>query len=444
MKKIYLMLLLITMVCSLSLVSASENVSTSDNLLGVDNADTLSENIGTVSKVISTSNDVVVSENTSAGDESSENMDGINNSLDNKTNSSSNSNLNDASNNSLDNQTNSSNSSTSNDGSKNESVVSKVLTKDVSSTFGTRINYIVKVLDQYGEPMKDKTVAVTIGKKTVEKVTDKDGMVIFTLNCQAGKYIIEYNVENISGSNVYNVKNKISLTILNWSLKGDVSKINLIKKNMPNNAWVKKAVAATKKGIPLLTFKGGKGKVVFMTAGVHGNELSSQVAAMKMIKYLSDNPIDGTVYIMPFVNVKAIAKKVRYTDKDYNRIASNSGTIPNKIVKLVVKYKCDAYGDFHTTKPGGVPGKDIVMGSKSSKSKSADLTNFISKNCKVSKKIYNYVGQGYPGSLFENVNKKGITSVICEVALPHNTITTKTINTSFNMMKYFLKYNSII
>ena len=211
-----------------------------------------------------------------------------------------------------------------------------------------------------------------------------------------------------------------------------------------NNYWVKKAVSATKKGIPLLTFKGGKGKVVFLTAGVHGNELSSMVAAMKMISHLSDNPIKGTVYIMPFVNVKAISKKVRFTDKDYNRIASKSGTIPNKIVKLVVKYKCNAYGDFHTTKPGGAPGKNIVMGSKSLKSKSADLTNYISKYCKVNKKIYKYAGQVYPGALFENVNKYGITSVICEVVLPHNTVTTKSINTSFNMMRYLLKYNSLI
>ncbi|MCQ2970983.1 Succinylglutamate desuccinylase / Aspartoacylase family protein [Methanobrevibacter gottschalkii] len=423
MKKIYSMLLLIVMLCSLSIVSASENLSTSDNPVVVDNVDMSSKNIGSIPDVTSASNDVVVSENSSVEWKSYENEKDDNVS---------------------DNQSNSSSNSTSNGSYKEESVVSNVVTKNVSSSYGTVVNYNIKVLDQFKKPMVGKTVSVTIGKKTVEKITDSDGMVTFTLNCQAGKYVIKYKVDNINGSNSYIVKNKISLTVLNWNLKGDVSKINLIKKNMPNNTWVKKAVAATKKGIPLLKFKGGKGKIVFMTAGVHGNELSSQVAAMKMIKYLSDNPISGTVYIMPFVNVKAIAKKVRYTDKDYNRIASSSGTIPNKIVKLVVKYKCNSYGDFHTTKPGGAPGKDIVMGSKSLKSKSADLTNYIAKKCKVNKRIYSHIGQEYPGALFENVNKKGITSVICEVALPHNTVTTKTVKTSFNMMKYLLKYNSVI
>ena len=421
MKKIYFVLLLIVVLSSISLVSAAENVSTSDNLLGVDNVDTLSKNIDAVSNVSPVSNDVVASENSS--NDGGPSVNGADDSI---------------------NQTNSSNNSSSDDDVKEKPVVTKVVTKDVSSTYGTIMNYNVKVLDQFGQPMAGKSVAVTIGKKTVTKVTDDSGMVTFTLNCQAGKYVIKYKVDAISGSNSYNVKNKITMSTLNWGIKGDVSKVSLIKKNMPNNAWVKKAVAATKNGIPLLKFVGGKGKIVFMTAGVHGNELSSQVAAMKMIDYLTKNPISGTVYIMPFVNVKAIAKKVRYTDNDYNRIASKSRTIPNKIVNLVVKYKCNAYGDFHTTKPGGAPGKDIVMASKNSKCKSADLAAYIAKYSKVSKKIYSYTGQKYPGSLFECVAKKGITGVICEVALPHNTVTTKTVTTSFNMMKYFLKYNSLI
>ena len=268
MKKIYFVLLLIVVLSSISLVSAAENVSTSDNLLGVDNVDTLSKNIDAVSNVSPVSNDVVASENSS--NDGGPSVNGADDSI---------------------NQTNSSNNSSSDDDVKEKPVVTKVVTKDVSSTYGTIMNYNVKVLDQFGQPMAGKSVAVTIGKKTVTKVTDDSGMVTFTLNCQAGKYVIKYKVDAISGSNSYNVKNKITMSTLNWGIKGDVSKVSLIKKNMPNNAWVKKAVAATKKGIPLLKFVGGKGKIVFMTAGVHGNELSSQVAAMKMIDYLTKNPI---------------------------------------------------------------------------------------------------------------------------------------------------------
>lgn len=320
----------------------------------------------------------------------------------------------------------------------------KVVTSDIKVVYGNKAKYTVKVLDKSGKPIANKPVTITIGKKTLTKNTAANGIATFTLSYSAGNYKIKYSVDKLSGTNSFVVKNKITLTVLKWGLKGDVSKIKLIKKNMPNNAVVKKAVEVTKKGLPLLMFKGGPGKVVFMTAGVHGNELSSQVAAMKMIAYLSKTPIKGTVYIIPFVNVKAISKKVRYTDKDFNRIASKSGTIPNKIVKLVVKYKCDAYGDFHTTKPGGVPGKNIVMGSKGPAKKSADLTNYIAKYAKVNKKIYKYAGEVYPGAISDNVNKYGIPAVICEVVLPHNTVTTKSVTKSYTMMKYFLKFSSII
>ncbi len=322
--------------------------------------------------------------------------------------------------------------------------VSKVKTKNISTNYGTQAKYTVTVLDNSGKGIKGKTVTIKIGKNKYTTTTNAKGIATFTLNYNAGKYTIKYAVDKFSGSNKYVVSNKITLTILKWGLKGDVTKNKLIKKNMPNNDWVKKAVKATKKGIPLLKFEGGKGKTVFMTAGVHGNEISSQVAAMKMINHLTKTPIKGTIYIIPFVNVKAISKKVRHTGKDFNRVAAKSGTVSNNIVKLVVRYKCDAYGDFHTTKPGGAPGQNIVMGSKSPAKTCAKMTKYIYKNCKVNKRLYSYAGQEYPGALADNVNKHGIPGVICEVVLPHNTVTAKSVGISFNMMKHLLKFNSIL
>ena len=323
-------------------------------------------------------------------------------------------------------------------------IPTKATTKNVKSTYGTQAKYTLKLVDQSGNVIAGKKVTFKVNGKTYKINTDSKGIATLKLNLSAGKYTINYSVGDLAGKNTYTVANKITTKILKWGNKGDVSKIKLIKKNMPNNKWVKWAVKATKKGNPLLKFEGGKGKVVFMTAGVHGNELSSQVAAMKMINYLSKNPIKGTVYIIPFVNIKAISHKVRHTGVDYNRVAHKSGTISNKIVKLVKKYDCDAYGDFHTTQPGGIPGKNIVMGSKSPATKCKAMTDYIAKYAKVNKRIYKYAGEQYPGALADNVNKKGIPGVICEVMLPHNTVTTKTVKTSYAMMKALLKFNSVI
>jgi hypothetical protein len=400
MKKMYLILLILAVVISISAVSANENVTICDDALKMDDASEIptieqSDNL-LQSSVVNSSNDDSLKANS---EESSQ---------------------------------------------KTPQVPSKATASNIKSTYGTPVKYALKLVDKSGKSIVGKQVTFKVGKKVYYASTDSDGVATLSLNYAAGKYTITYSVGDLTGKNTYTVKNKVTMTILKWGNKGDVSKIRLIKKNMPKNAWVKKAVAATKKGNPLLKFVGGKGKVIFMTAGVHGNELSSQVAAMKMIKYLTNNPIKGTVYIIPFVNIKAISHKVRHTGTDYNRVTHKSGTISNKIVKLVVKYKCDAYGDFHTTQPGGAPGKNIVMGSKTPAKKCAAMTKYIAKHAKVNKRIYKYAGEQYPGALADNVNKKGISGVICEVVLPHNTVTAKSVKTSFNMMKYLLKFNSVI
>lgn len=315
-------------------------------------------------------------------------------------------------------------------------------TKNLYSTYGKKVKYVVRVLDNAGNPMALENVTFSIGSKTLIKRTNSNGYAAVTLNYDSGKYVIKYSTNGFSGKNTYTVKNYISLKILKWGLKGYVGNAPLIKNNMPNNKWVKKAVAATKKGLPLITIKGGKGKVVFMTAGVHGNELNSQVAAMKMIKYLTTHNIKGTVYIVPFVNVKAISQKVRYTNYDFNRVAHKSGTVSNKLVKLVLKYKCDAYGDFHTTVSPGVPGINVVLG-YTSPNKCVGMTKYISKNANVNK-IFYYPGQKYRWSLADWVNSRGTPAVICEVISPVNQVSSHATSLSYKEMTAFLNYNKII
>ena len=401
MKRTYLVLLLAAVLLSISAVSATDDMSVSNDTLEIDNVDEMP---------LQNQTDVNQGDESQSGDSSA---------------------------------TETPTDNVAND-TKKVQVPSKATSKNVKSTYGTPAKFTVKLTDQDGDAIADKQVTFKVNGKVYKIKTNSKGIATLKLNYKAGKYTIKYSVAGFKGENTYTVNNKITLTVLKWGNKGDVSKVKLIRKNMPNNKWVKEAVAATKKGNPLLKFQGGKGKTVFITAGVHGNELSSQVAVMKLIDYLSKHPIKGTVYVIPFVNIKAITHKVRHTGTDYNRVAHKSGTISNKIVKLVSKYDCDAYGDFHTTQPGGVPGKDIVMGSKSPAKKCKAMTNYIAKHAKVHKKIYKYAGEQYPGALADNVNKKGIRAVICEVMLPHNTVTAKTVKTSYSMMKALLKYNSVI
>lgn len=324
-------------------------------------------------------------------------------------------------------------------------VLSRVSSKDVTSTYGKQTKFDLHVLDKKGNPMKNESVKFKVNGKTYESFTNSKGVATLKLNLFAGTYTITYSVDGISGKNKYKVKNYYVITTYKWKSGADVTKNKKIKANIPNSALVKKVVKAAKSGTPVIKFKGGNGKAVFITAGVHGNEIPSQVAAMKLIAYLEKNPIKGTVYIMPFMNPKGTAANVRdYAGVHLNKKANVKGTISYKTVKLITKFKCKAYGDFHSTRPGGKPGCDVAMGTYKPTYKSATLAKYISKNCKVKKIIYKKAGAEYPGALEDVVSSKGIPAVTCEVISPHGTISKGSVSKSLNMMKSFLKFSSLL
>lgn len=323
-------------------------------------------------------------------------------------------------------------------------ILSRFSSKDVTSTYGKQTQFSISLVDKMGNPMVKELVTFKIGSKTYKKYTDSKGVAILNIKYNAGNYVIKYSADGISGKNNLKIKNAYKLTVYKWGSGADVTKNTLIKNNIPDSALVKKVVKGAKSGTPVIKFKGGTGKIVFITAGVHGNELSSQVAAMQLINYLEDHPIKGTVYIMPFMNPKATSKNVRNYGVNLNSKANVKGTISYKTVKLIVKFKCSSYGDFHCTMPGGKPGKNVAMGSYLPTAKSATLAKFISKKSNVNYLIYKKAAVEYPGALEDIVNLKHIPSVTCEVITPHGTIASGTVPKSLSMMKSLLKFNSVI
>jgi len=323
--------------------------------------------------------------------------------------------------------------------------VSKCSAKNVNSKYGVKTTFSVKLLNSKGALLKDKSVTFKVNGKHYTANSNSKGVASISFKLNAGKYTITYSADGVTGKNTINIKNSYKIIIYKWKSGADITKNKRIKKNIPNSKIVKKMVKAAKKGTPLIKFKGGNGKVVFITAGVHGSELSSQVAAMKLIKYLENHPIKGTVYIMPFINPKSTAKNVRnYHGVNLNSKANVKGTISYKTVKLIIKFKCKAYGDFHCTKPGGKPGKHVAMGTYKPTAQSAVMAKYIAKNSKVKYLIYKKAGTEYPGALEDMVSLKGIPAVTCEVISPHGKIAKGTPAKSLSMMKSFLKFNSLI
>lgn len=326
-----------------------------------------------------------------------------------------------------------------------DSQAQKLEGKDIKSTYGKQITFSVKVLDSENKILINKSVLFSVDGKNYTSYSDSDGIASINLNLNSGSYTVKYSCDNASGSNTVKINNYYKIKIYKWKSGANVKRNKKIKSHIPKSSLVKKVVKAAKKGTPLVVFKGGKGKKVYITAGVHGNELSSQIAAMKLIKYLTSHPISGTVYIMPFINPKGTASNVRdYHGVHLNQKANVKGTISYKVVKLITKFKCDAYGDFHCTRPGGNPGKNIAMGTYNPTAKSAVMAKFISKKSNVHVLIYKTAGKEYPGALEDVVNLKHIPAVTCEVITPHGKIAKGSIGKSLSMMKSLLKFNSLL
>ena len=318
-------------------------------------------------------------------------------------------------------------------------------TKNIVSRYGKKVKFSVKVLNKYKKAINHTLVTFKVSGKTYDAYTNSKGIASIYLNLNAGKYAIRYYANNISGKNTYTVRNYYKIRLYKWKSGANVLKNKRIKANVPKSALVRKIIRYAKKGTPVIKFKGGKGKVVFITAGCHGNELPSQIAAMRLIKYLQSHPIKGTVYVMPFMNPKGTAANVRdYKNVHLNKLANKKGTISYKTVRLIKKFKADAYGDFHSTRPGGAPGKNVAMGTYKPTKESSTLAIYISKKAKVSHIIYKKAGAEYPGALEDEVNLKGIPSVTCEVLSPHGKIKKGSVKKSLLMMKKLLRYASLL
>ncbi len=324
-------------------------------------------------------------------------------------------------------------------------VLSRLFGSDIESTYGNAVDFSVNLLDSKGNPLANQLVSFNIAGHILTAYTDDNGIATINLNNSAGNYIINYCFDNISSSNSYVVKNAYSLITLKWNTGADVTKNSVIKNNLPNSDLVNQVVEAAKSGTPWLTFKGGEGKTVFITAGVHGSELSSQIAALRLINYLENNPIDGTVHIIPFIQPIATAENVRnYNGINLNSVANIPGTISNKAVELICALKCDAYGDFHCSQPECDPGDNVAMGTYAPLAESAAMAKYIANKTGYHTVIYPVAGQEYKGAMEDTVNLRGIPSITSEVLSPHGMVATGSIDKSFNMMKAFLEYNGII
>lgn len=326
-------------------------------------------------------------------------------------------------------------------------VLSKSQSEDITITYADLTNFQVHILDNHGNNAVNELVSFNINGFIYENITDNNGIAHLNVNLNAGHYTVTVFSQNNtfdSKSNLINVNNRISLTTYDWSTGGDLSRNSLIYNNVPDSELLREVIRQANSGTPLITVSGGIGRSVFMVAGVHGSELSSQVAMMNLINYLESNPVSGTVYIIPFVAPSMTAENTRYFNGiNLNSVANVAGTPTNNILNLAINLGVDALGDFHCTRPGGDPGDNVAMGTYAPLRESANMAQAIASATGFTPLIYSQAGLEYEGALEDCACLNGIPAVTCEVVTPHGSIASGSVDRSFSMMIAFLEYNGL-
>lgn len=196
-------------------------------------------------------------------------------------------------------------------------------------------------------------------------------------------------------------------------------------------------------GTPVFKLGDGGTKILILS-GVHGNELSPQIANVRLLNEFANADLSNTLYFIPFASPKSTMNNERtFNEMDLNRSAHIKNSLSNLIVKRVVDWGIDFVGDFHSTAFNANPGIESVFSSKSPAPESYLIANYISR--KVGSEIISidFAGSSYKGAVEDVCNLKKVPAVTCEVLCPFGNVVRGSVEKSFAQMKGFLNYFGI-
>ena len=193
-------------------------------------------------------------------------------------------------------------------------------------------------------------------------------------------------------------------------------------------------------GTPIFKCGDGSNKILVLS-GIHGNELPSQIANLRLMNELVSKELSHTVYFIPFAAPKASMNNERtFNSMDLNRSAHISNSLSNLILKSVLNLEIDFVGDFHSTALNSNPGFESVFSSKSPSPESFLLANYIACSVGCDVISYDFAGSSYKGAVEDICNLKKVPAVTCEVLCPFGNVVHGSVDRSISQMKSFLKY----
>ena len=196
-------------------------------------------------------------------------------------------------------------------------------------------------------------------------------------------------------------------------------------------------------GTPI--FKLGDGdKKLLVLSGIHGNELSPQIANLRLMNELADKELSAELFFIPFAAPKSSMNSERtFNSLDLNRSAHIRNSLSNLILKTVLDLGIDFVGDFHSTGENSNPGFESIFSSKSPTPESYLIANYISRDVGSEVISFDFAGSSYKGAVEDVCNLRGVPAVTCEVLCPFSHVRDGSVEKSLAQMKSFLEYFGI-
>ncbi|WP_409200961.1 zinc-ribbon domain-containing protein [Methanobrevibacter sp. DSM 116169] len=234
----------------------------------------------------------------------------------------------------------------------------------------------------------------------------------------------------------------VEISYLNQKDSGNIYNNPALASNIPDSDNVGQMINLAGSGIPVFKIGDGTPPVTLIVAGVHGDQLSSQVASMQIIDYLSGRKISGTVYVIPFASPSAVAANTKLSNGiNLNTVADEPGTISNDILNFAKINNVSALGDFHGTEPGKNPGKTTIMCSQAPCYESYLLATEMNSYINQDTMTYMVAGISYDGAIEDEANIQGIPSVTPLVLSNHGQVNDVSVQESLLQMLAILHAN---
>jgi predicted deacylase len=221
---------------------------------------------------------------------------------------------------------------------------------------------------------------------------------------------------------------------------GYISRNKAIMDNLRLTKFTQFVLERCVHGTPIFKL-GNNGKGIMILSGIHGNELPSQVANMKLLNSLLYENLNNTLYFVPFASPKSTMNNHRTLNTmDLNRSAHIENSLSNLIVRAVEELGIGFVGDFHSTSFASNPGIESIFSSKSPTPESYLIANYISQDIGGTVLSVDVAGSSYKGAVEDVCNLKGIPAITGEVVCPFAKVGNGTVERAFAQMESFLDY----